>query len=133
MDINIKTKLLRVEYQSRVTTWCLGFPSNLGFTLCSNTHMTDPVNMKNAPIVHHMPGVKGSMNAQELFASSALTGTTITIPDSAYGCVKSTYLLRLDKIVISPTTPSNFCQPNLKSISTGVEFLLIMRRIRNLI
>ena len=90
----IKQWELIVKYHSRVTTWSLGFPLNSGFTLCSKSHITNPVNIKNAPVVHHMSGVKGSRNAQTLLDSFALIGTTITRPDSVYGCVKSTYLLK---------------------------------------
>ena len=115
MNETIDKYLGFVKYQSIVTTWSLGFPLNSGLTLCSNNHITNPVKTKNAPVVHHMSGVNGTMNAQALFASSAFTGTTITRPDSVNGCVKSTYLLRFEKIVVSPTTASKFCEANWRN------------------
>uniref|UniRef100_A0A0A9APJ6 Uncharacterized protein n=1 Tax=Arundo donax TaxID=35708 RepID=A0A0A9APJ6_ARUDO len=40
--------------------------------------------------------------------SSVLAKTSIETPDSVYGIVKSTYLVRLAMIVMSPTAASNF-------------------------
>lgn len=57
------------------------------------------------PVTTHISQVKGFMNIQA--DSSDLMGTTSDSPDSAYGCVNSTYSVRFANMVISPTTASN--------------------------
>jgi len=61
-------------------------------------------------VPNHMPGVNGFKKIQAFLFTLSLTGTTIAIPDSVYGRVKSTYRLLLYLIVMSPTAMSYFCQ-----------------------
>ena len=52
------------KYHRVVTTCFLGFPRKSLFFLCSRSHKMRPVKKKNMPVVIHMVGVKGRMNAQ---------------------------------------------------------------------
>ena len=53
----------------------------------------------------HIIGVNGLKNAQEL-ELNFLTEATTTSPDSIYGCVKSTILVRSVVIAMSPIAAS---------------------------
>lgn len=80
------------------------------FSCRSNSQRRKAVRRINANAVNHMDNVKGFMKAQpEDFVF--LIGTMITSPVSVYGCVKSTFALRSESIVISATTASNVWPP----------------------
>jgi len=63
--------------------------------------------MNETTMTPHIPGVNGRRKAQapEFFF---LNGATTTRPDDAYGCVKSTILVLLVTMAISPTAASKF-------------------------
>uniref|UniRef100_A0A0A9GIZ6 Uncharacterized protein n=1 Tax=Arundo donax TaxID=35708 RepID=A0A0A9GIZ6_ARUDO len=61
-------------------------------------------------VPNHKPGVSGFKKIHVFLFMLSLTGTTIAIPDSVYGRVKSTYKLLLYLIVMSPTAISYLCQ-----------------------
>ena len=61
-------------------------------------------------VPNHMPGVRGFKKIHAFLSTLSLTGTTIAIPDSVYGRVKSTCKLLLYLIVMSPTAMSYSCQ-----------------------
>lgn len=60
---------------------------------------------KNAAVTAHINGVNGRAKDQAL-ELIFFTGATTTSPDSIYGRVKSTILVRFVTMAISPTTPS---------------------------
>ena len=60
---------------------------------------------KKILVTSHIIGVNGLKNAQALEFNS-LTGATTTNPDPIYGCVKSTILVRLVVIAMSPIAAS---------------------------
>lgn len=88
-----------------VTTCFLGGPLKSSLVRRSKIQTTAPTIRKKTPVTHHIMGVKGLRKAQALELSFP-TGATTTSPDSMYGCVKSTILVRLVVIVMSPTTAS---------------------------
>jgi hypothetical protein len=61
--------------------------------------------IKKIAVIPHIFGVNGLKNAQAL-EFNFLTGATTTSPDSIYGCVKSTILVRLVMIAMSPIAAS---------------------------
>ena len=61
-------------------------------------------------VPNHISGANGFKKIHAFLFMLSLTGTTIAIPDSVYGRVKSTYKLLLYLIVMSPTAMSYFCQ-----------------------
>uniref|UniRef100_A0A7C9ACR3 Uncharacterized protein n=1 Tax=Opuntia streptacantha TaxID=393608 RepID=A0A7C9ACR3_OPUST len=85
---------------------CLGEPLKSSFILCSRTHITAPIAKKHTAMTPHMPGVNGRRKAQGP-EFNFFNGATTTRPDEAYGCVKSTILVLLVTIAISPTAASN--------------------------
>ena len=60
---------------------------------------------KKIHVTSHIIGVNGLKNAQALEFNS-LTEATTTSPDAIYGCVKSTILVRLVVIAMSPIVAS---------------------------
>ena len=97
------------ENQKIKPSCCFGGPLNSVFTRCSRTHTTKPVKMNAALVVNHKFKLSGFKKIHKFLVSSSFTKTTIDTPDSVYGKVKSTYKERLARIVMSPTTASNFC------------------------
>ena len=75
----------------------------------------------------HMPGVNGRRKAQGP-EFNFLNGATTTRPDEAYGCVKSTILVLLVTIAISPTAASNF----YKKKNAPVYVCIISKKTTNL-
>lgn len=69
-------------------------------------------------VANHMPGVSGFKRIQAFLFMLSLTGTTIAIPDSVYGRVKSTYRLLSYLIVMSPTAMSYFWQSEKENCLT---------------
>jgi len=63
---------------------------------------------KKVAVTIHIRVVNGCRKAQppELIF---VNGATTTSPDDAYGCVKSTILVRFVTIAISPMAPSKYC------------------------
>ena len=74
------------------------------FARFSNIRRTIPITMQLLTIVSQRSQLKGFLNTH--MSLSFLGLTTITVPDSEYGSVKSTYFVRSAKIVVSPTTIS---------------------------
>jgi hypothetical protein len=59
------------------------------------------------PRTHHILKLNGFRKAQA-FDSISLAGATIMRPDSIYGWVKSTSLVRFVTIAMSPIAPSKY-------------------------
>jgi hypothetical protein len=114
--IKSKEKLLcakkRVEKENHnvVPSCCAGFPLNTLFSRCSSTHTTKPVRMNAIPVVNQSSRLSGFKKIHMFSLSSRFVKTTIVMPDSEKGNVKSTYVERLAIIVISPTAASKFCK-----------------------
>lgn len=91
---------------SMVMICLLGVPLNSSFIRCSKIQTTVPTTRKKKAVTAHNVGENGRKKAQApVFIF--LNGATTTSPDAAYGCVKSTILVRFVTIAISPTAPSN--------------------------
>lgn len=83
----------------------LGGPLKSSLVRCSKIHTTAPTKRKNRPIKPHISTVNGFKKAHA-FDSLSFVATTIVRPDSMYGCVKSTILVRLVTMDMSPTAAS---------------------------
>lgn len=92
-------------YHRVVPNCCLGVPRKSLFLRCSRIQTTAPTTRKEIKITPHNSTVNGLKIAQvpEL---SFFTGVTTTRPDSIYGWVKSTMLVRLVMMAMSPTAAS---------------------------
>lgn len=83
----------------------LGGPRKSSFNLCSKIQTIAPTSRRKAPVTIHMFLENGLKKAQVL-DFNFLTGATTTSPDSIYGCVKSTILVLLVMIAMSPIAAS---------------------------
>ena len=104
MQLSQDVKCLSAHHRI-VATCFLGGPRNSSFILCSKIQTAAPTMRKKIAVTPHIIGVNGLKNAQAL-EFNLLTLATTTSPDSTYGCVKSTILVRLVMIVMSPTAAS---------------------------
>ena len=95
------------ENQKMVPICWDGVPWNSSLVGRSISHTTKPVNIKKTGVVIQRSVERGFKNIHMLLLLPSLR-TTIAVPKSVNGSVKSTYLLLFDVIVISPTTPSYF-------------------------
>lgn len=115
-------------HQRTVTTCFLGGPRNSSLILCSRTHTTAPTTRKKIAVTPHINGVNGRKNAQA-FEFDFLTGATTTSPDSMYGWVKSTTLVRFVTIAMSPMTASKTCRKIYKNqyifLYIGINILIL--------
>lgn len=75
----------------------------------SNSQTTIPVYIKNIMLPNHIPLLSGFKKIHMLLLTFSLTGTIIATPDSVYGIVKSTYIVLLYLIVMSPIAMSYLC------------------------
>ena len=99
---------LRQGPNHKIVMHCLlGGPRNSSFVLCSRIQTTIPIKRKKAAVTIHMAGENGCKKAQAP-VFSFLSGATTTSPEAVYGRVKSTSLVRLVTMAMSPTTASNF-------------------------
>ncbi|BAS96564.1 Os06g0190850 [Oryza sativa Japonica Group] len=88
---------------------CFHFdPWKSRFIGLSITHTTRPVKKIKIIVAIHRSFASGCRKIHVVGSSSLLDRTSIETPDSVYGIVKSTYLVRLAIIVTSPTAASNF-------------------------
>jgi hypothetical protein len=106
----------QITDHNMVIICCLGGPLNSSFILCSRIHTTIPTKKKKQAVTIHIKGVNGCRKDQppELIF---LKGATTTSPDAAYGCVKSTILVRFVTIAMSPIAPSRTCNAKLKELA----------------
>lgn len=94
-------------YQNIVTSCWLSGPRNSWLIRCSRIQTTTPTKRKKAPVTPHISQLNGLRKAQAV-DFTFLTGVTTTSPDSMYGWVKSTILVLLVTMVMSPTAASYF-------------------------
>ena len=94
-----------IPYHRTVENCFFGVPWNSSLFLRSKNQTTAPTTKKEIVVTSHIIGVNGLKNAQALEFNS-LTEATTTSPDSTYGCVKSTILVRSVVIAMSPIAAS---------------------------
>lgn len=95
----------RITHHKMVISCVLGGPLNSSLILCSKVQITIPTRRKKAALTPHSSGENGRRNAQAP-VFNFLNGATMTSPDAANGCVKSTIFVRFVTIAISPIAPS---------------------------
>lgn len=59
-------RILEMPYKNKVMHCRLGGPLKALLTLCSSSQITNPMMKKNAPVIHHIPMVKGLTKTQVL-------------------------------------------------------------------
>lgn len=95
------------ENQSIEPICCGNGPQKSGFWFtCSFNQMTNPVARLIDAIRIHIFKVNTFRTMSLVFVKSGFTVTTITSPDSIYGCVKSAISYRSAIISVSPTAAS---------------------------
>jgi len=77
-------KLLKTAYINIVTSCLLGGPRKSSLTRCSRIHITTPIIINDATIIHHISGENGLRNTQA-FDFELLIGATTTRLDDAKG------------------------------------------------
>lgn len=87
-------------------------PFSSALTSRSINQMTNPMKMCVAAIINHICFVKALKNIHVSFCSTGFWVTTMSRPDSIYGCEKSTKWYLFANIDVSPTAASNVYSRN---------------------